>query len=87
MLKFLKGHYSVKNVDGLTVPVVCTSHDNAPYFTKFHENISKGFRAIQRTWFPYPSFQREITVENAGRVTVNNFCKLSDDALYLFHVS
>ena len=35
MLKFSKGHNSVKNVDGVTVLKFCTSHDSALFYTKF----------------------------------------------------
>ena len=32
------GHYFVKNVDGVTVLVLCTSHDVLYICIKFHEN-------------------------------------------------
>ena len=40
--KISKGHYSIKNVGGVTVLVLCTSSDNGSFCTKFHENILDG---------------------------------------------
>ena len=49
-LKYTKGHNSVKNVGGVTILAHCLV---LLYIcTKFHENISKGFRVIERTQFP-----------------------------------
>ena len=55
---------------------------------KFHENISKGFRAIEGLLFPYSGFSKgHNSVKNVGRVMVFVFCILSDLALYLYKVS
>ena len=46
----VKGHYSLLiNVSGDVVLVLCTSSDHACICTKFHENISKGFRVTVLT--------------------------------------
>ena len=37
---------------------LCTSPDYALYSTKFHKNISKGFRVIGRTLFPNYNWRR-----------------------------
>ena len=50
--KFSEGHNSIKNVRGETVFVFCTSSD-ALYLFHVSENIPKGFRVIEWTWFPY----------------------------------
>ena len=55
---------------------------------KFHENISKGFRAIEGLLFPYSGFSKGYnSVKTAGRVMVLVFCILSDLALYLYKIS
>ena len=52
--QFTKGHNSVKMVNSYG-----TSSDVALYF-EFQENISKGFRIIERLPFVYCNFQRVI---------------------------
>ena len=42
ILNVSKGHNSVKNVDGVTVLILCTLSDCAIIFIKFHESISMG---------------------------------------------
>ena len=55
---------------------------------KFHENIFKGFRAIEALLFPYSGFsKRKNFVKTVGRVMVLVLCILSDLALYLHKVS
>ena len=55
---------------------------------KFHKNISKGFRAIERLLFPYSRFSKgHNSVNTVGRVMVLVLCILSDLALYLYKVS
>ena len=55
---------------------------------KFHENISKGFRAIEGLLFPYSGFSKgHNSVKTVGRVMVLALCILSDLALYLYEVS
>ena len=49
LLNVSKGHNSIKNVGRVTVLVLCILSDYAIYFSKFCENISKGFRVIERT--------------------------------------
>ena len=54
---------------------------------KFHENISKGFRAIEGLLFPYPGFSKgHNSVKTTGRGVVLLLCILSDLALYLYKV-
>ena len=49
-LKFTKGRNSVKNVGGVMILAHCLV---LLYIcTKFHENILKGFRVIERIQFP-----------------------------------
>ena len=50
LLKFSKGHNSVKNVDGVTIlsRVLRILSDDVLICTKFRENASKGFRVIER---------------------------------------
>ena len=55
---------------------------------KSHENISKGFRAIERILFPYSGFSKGHNfVKTLGRVMVLVLGILSDLALYLYKVS
>ena len=55
---------------------------------KFHESISKGFRAIEGLLFPYSGFSKgHSSVKTVGRVMVLVLCILSDLALYLYKVS
>ena len=51
LLKDSKGYNSVKKVAGVTKLVLCTSSDCALYLYQVCENISKGFRVIERTRF------------------------------------
>ena len=56
--------------------------------TKFHENILKGFRVIERTRFPIFKFsKRNNSVKNVSGVMVLVLCLLSNVALYLYKVS
>ena len=41
-MKFTKGHNSIKSVDGVTVLVLCTSPDNALYFSQVLRKYLKG---------------------------------------------
>ena len=52
----------------------------------FHENISKGFRIIERTRNNDANFQKDIIPLNVDGVTVLNLCILSDDASYFYQV-
>ena len=55
---------------------------------QFHENISKGFRAIEVLLFPYSGFSKgHNSVKSVGRVMVLVLCILSDLSLYLYKVS
>ena len=55
---------------------------------KFHENISKGFRAIEGLLFPYSGFSKgHNSVKIVSTVMVLLLCILSDLALYLYKVS
>ena len=55
---------------------------------KFHENISRGFSAIQRKHdFQSKLFKGQNFVKNVDGVTVLVLCISSDDALYLYKVS
>ena len=56
--------------------------------TKFHENILKGFRVIERTRFPIVHFSMGTnSVKNVSGVMVPVLCLLSNVALYLYTVS
>ena len=56
--------------------------------TKFHENISKGFRVTELTKFLISKFSKgHHSVNNVDGVMVLVLCLLSDDALYLYKVS
>ena len=56
--------------------------------TKFHENISKGFRVTGLTHFLISKFsKRHRSVENIGGVMILVFNIFSDHALYLYKVS
>ena len=52
IVKFAKGHYSIKNVGG--VCFLLSTHPLMTIFicTKVRENISKGLGVIERTQFP-----------------------------------
>ena len=55
---------------------------------KFHENISKGFRAIEGLPFLYSGFsQRHNSIKTVERVMVFVLCILSDLVLYLYKLS
>ena len=72
------------------VLVFCTSSDNVFYiYIKVHENISKDFRVIEQTHFPYQSFQRGTIPETDVGGVMILFCtsSASDAALYLLKVS
>ena len=51
--QFTKGYNSVKTVNGVMALNLCISSDDALFCTKFQENISKGFRIIERLLFVY----------------------------------
>ena len=56
--------------------------------TKFHENIKKGFRIIERTRFPKFKFSKGNNSKKiVGGVMVLVLCLLSNAALYLYKVS
>ena len=57
-----------------------------PYIcTKFHENISKGFRVTELTQFLISKFSKgHHSVKNVGGVMVLVLCLLPDDALCLY---
>ena len=56
--------------------------------TKFHENISKGFRVTELTQFLISKFsKRHRSVENIGGVMILVLNIFSDHALYLYKVS
>ena len=56
--------------------------------TKFHENISKGFRVTGLTQFLISNFsKRHCSVENIGGVMILVFNIFFDHALYLYKVS
>ena len=56
---------------------------------KFHENISKGFRFDEQTWFPILNFSKGDSVKDVGGVMVHILvlCISPDDALYLYRVT
>ena len=56
--------------------------------TKFHENISKGFRVTELTQFLISKIsKRHRSVENIGEVMILVLNTFSDQALYLYKVS
>ena len=56
--------------------------------TKFHENISEGFRVIGLTQYLISKFsKRHRSVENIGGIMILVFNTFSDHALYLYKVS
>ena len=53
--------------------------------TKFHENISKGFRVTELTQFLTSKFSNgHHSVKNVGGVMVLVLCLKPDNALYLY---
>ena len=52
-LNITQGHNSIKYVDLVMVLNLYTSSDYPYICCKFRENISKGFRVIERTQFLY----------------------------------
>ena len=57
-------------------------------YTKFHENISKGFRVTELTQFLISNFSKtHCSVENIGGVMILVLNTFSDYALYLYKVS
>ena len=56
--------------------------------TKFHENISKGFRVTELTQFLISKFsKRHRSVENIGEVMILVLNTFSDHAIYLYKAS
>ena len=56
--------------------------------TKFHENISKGFRVTELTQFLISKVsKRHRSVENIGGVMILVLNTFSDHVLYLYKVS
>ena len=56
--------------------------------TKFHKNISKGFRVTELTQFLISKFsKRQHSVENIGAVMILVLNTFTDHALYLYKVS
>ena len=49
LAKSLQGHYSIRNVGGVTVFVLCTWSDDALYLYQVRENISN--KDIEQTLF------------------------------------
>ena len=49
--QFIKGHKSVKSVDGIMVSYLISAHLRMMLYicNKFQENISEGLRVIERT--------------------------------------
>ena len=47
IMKFTKEHNSVKSVDGVIVPVLCTSSDNALYLYQVLPKYLKGFQGYR----------------------------------------
>ena len=61
MGKNSKGHYSARNVGGVSI-LFSAHHLMVVYFcTKFHENISDEIKVIERTRFSYEKFRRGMT--------------------------
>ena len=70
------------------VLVLCLLSNVTLYFYKFHENISKGFRAIEGLLLPYSGFSKgHNSAKTVGRSMVLVLRILSDHALYLYKVS
>ena len=83
--QFTKRHHSVKTVNGVMVLNLCTSPDDALYLYQFQENISKGFRIIERLRFGYLQFSKgHNSVNNVGGVIVLVLSTSSDGVLYLY---
>ena len=56
--------------------------------TKFHENISEGFRVTELTQFLISKFsKRHCSIENIGGVMILVLNAFPDHALYLYKVS
>ena len=56
-------------------------------YTKYHENISKGFRVMEGLDFQYSEFSKgHNSVKYVGRSTVIALCISSNHALYLYKV-
>ena len=83
--KFSKDHnVLIINVGGDVVLVLCVSSNHAGMCTKFHENISKGFRVTKLTQFLISKFSKgHNSVNNIGRVMVLVLNTYSNHALYL----
>ena len=58
-IEFSKGHNSAKSISGVTVIFLFIMAWHYIH-TMFREKISKGFRVIEWTWFPYKKIQRRI---------------------------
>ena len=56
--------------------------------TKFHENISKGFRVTELTQFLIAKFSKgRHSINIVGGVMILDLCLLSEDASYLYKIS
>ena len=66
------------------VLVLCVSSNHACMWTKFHENISKGFRVTKLTQLMISKFSKgHNSVNNVGRVMVLVLNTYSNHALNL----
>ena len=68
----IKGHDSVKSVDGVKVLNLCLSSDNAKYIcTKFCKSISKGFRVRD----PDSRVDGRVVADVDGRTYVRTYVR------------
>ena len=88
MGKISKGHNSIKNEDGITVLVLCTSSDDGLYLYKVSYIYSQRYESYRAaTIFMGKISKGHNSVINVGGVTVLVLCTSSDDGLYLYKVS
>ena len=88
MGKISKGQNSVKNVDGVTVLVLCTSSDDGLYLYKVSQKYSGWYQSYRVDTISIRKISKgRNSVKNVGGVSVLVLCTSSDDGLYLYHVS
>ena len=84
IVKFAKGHNSIKNVGGVMVLVLCMSCNDALYLYRGSWKYLKGFQSYWADTISMVKFSKgHNSVKNVGGVKVLILCASSDDALYL----
>ena len=81
LLKFSTGHNSIKNVDEVTVFLLCTLFDGAKYLHQVSQKYLKRVHVLLSIHnLSTEIFKGHNSVKSVVEVTVLNLCTLSDGA-------